>query len=613
MPNIVIDIASEFTGKKGFDQAGKSTSKLESGIKGLGKQVAIAFSAAAIIDFGKAAVKAFADDEKSAAILANTMKNLGLEFQNPAVEAFISKLSAATGEVDDNLRPAMQKLLQVTGSVTQSQDLLKLALDVAAGSGQSLDTVVSDLAGAMSGNTKGIKKYALGLTAAELKTMSFESITAKLGSTFEGSAAKAAETFSGQLKILTTAAGEAQETIGKGLVDAFNILSSGSGGMTTVGEKLGQLAENVSNIIVGFAIFIDKLKSIPGVGKGVELFFGHLKDIFVLLNPLLKPIIDLLTYFGELGKTKTGTFQVGMSVTGATDYYKNQEDAIAKAEKEALARRLKAEKAAADAKIKADKKAAAAKAKLTKAESMFDIERIGLNAALKGKISKEEEVRLKLLLAIKDEDAAAADTLTKQLDTLQKKNEELAKALTSLPDANNPFAGWTTTLAAVSAQLAAINNVQIGTKMFEIRQKESGFTPPTPVEIVKTPDVPSIFTATDTAEQIAEKTANAAASAAAAATTAAEGVKETQKTVDMLAEAATNNAPASGSSMFNPTGYSSNVAGYGVAYPSTNVYLNVEGNMLSTEEYVKALTQALAEGTQNGYNIYRPGAVPAGG
>jgi hypothetical protein len=429
-PSVKIDIAAEFTGKKAFDKAGKSTSKLEGTVASLAKKMAVAFSATAILKFGKDAVKAFAEDEKSAAILANTMKNLGLQFQNPAVENFIAKLSAATGEVDDNLRPAMQKLLQVTGSVSQSQKLLTLALDVAAGSGVELNTVVSDLAAAQAGNTKGLKKYALGLTAAELKTISFESVVTKLSDTFEGSAATAAETFSGQLKILTTAAGEAQETIGKGLVDAFNILSGGSGGIVTVTDQMAKLAQNVADITVGMAIFIDKLKAIPGAGRAVEFLFDHFIDIFQTLNPLLRPIIDLLEYFGKLGRQKTGTFQVGMSVTGASDYYSGQQAAITKAEKEAEARRLAAIKAAAATKAKLDKSANAKNTAAQKAAAVFDLNKIQIAAALKATYDKDERLRLLAMQAIENDNGEAALAYIKQLDLLTK--EQLTNKLAGI-------------------------------------------------------------------------------------------------------------------------------------------------------------------------------------
>lgn len=422
-PSVRIDIAAEFTGKKAFANAEKSTSKLEGSIKSLGKQLALALSAKAVYDFGKAAVKAFAEDEKSAAILANTMKNLGLEFQNPAVETFIAKLSAATGEVDDNLRPAMQKLLQVTGSVMRSQELLSLALDVAAGSGQSLDTVVSDLAAAMAGNTKGIRKYALGLTAAELKTMSFESLVSKLSNTFEGSAAKAAETFAGQLKILTTAAGEAQEVIGSGLVEAFNILLGKSGGLVTVTDQMAKLADNIKNLTVGIALFIDKLKQIPILGQLISGFFSNLGDILRTVVPMLDPFLRILEYFINLGKTKTGTFQVGMSVTGASDYYTKQQDAINKAEKDAEARRLAALKAAAATKAKLDKAANNKNLANQKAAATFDLNKIQIAAALKATYDKDERLRLLAMQEIENENGEAALKYIEQLALLTKEQQ----------------------------------------------------------------------------------------------------------------------------------------------------------------------------------------------
>lgn len=585
MPNIVIDIASEFTGKKAFDKAGKSTSGLESAVGSLGKKLAIAFSATAVINFGKAAVKAFAEDEKSAAILANTMKNLGLEFQNPAVESFIAKLSAATGEVDDNLRPAMQKLLQVTGSVSKSQELLTLALDVAAGSGQSLDTVITDLAAAQAGNTEGLKKYSLGLTAAELKTMSLESLTAKLASTFKGSAATNAETFSGQLKILTTAAGEAQETIGKGLVDAFNILSGEGGGMVSVTDKLTELAQNVADITVGMALFIQKLKDIPVAGKGLELFFGHLADIFKLLNPLLKPIIDLLTYFGKLGAQENAG---PLFFPGSLDELKKQQDAIIKAEKDALARRLKADKASAASKIKADKLAAASAAKLTKASAMFDMEKIQIVAALKGKISEDEKLRLQLQQAILNEDADLADKLQKKLEASQIATAKLNAQIVGIKPAIDPFAAALSSLEGIAGLLTKIGGMSLGSSLGGLKnvpkepsdvvilvptdpkKPETNNPDPVPVEVVSTP------------------------------------------TPTPTPPATNNNNPFAG--LGGSTG-----GGFGFSLPTflqntipqspVTVNVNVEGSLLTQDSMVKVVADALVIANTNGNNTYRPGAV----
>jgi hypothetical protein len=664
-PSIRIDIAAEFVGKKAFASAEKSTNKLEETVGKLGKKLALAFSAKAVFDFASAAVKAFAEDEKSAAILANTMKNLGLEFQNPAVETFISKLSAATGEIDDNLRPAMQKLLQVTGSVMQSQKLLTLALDVAAGSGQSLDTVVSDLAAAMAGNTKGLRKYALGLTSAELQTMSFESLTAKLASTFEGSAAKAAETFAGQLKILSTAAGEAQETIGKGLVDAFNILSGDSGGITTLTDKLATLAQNVADITVGMAIFIDKLKSIPGVAKGVEFLFNHFIDIFKTLNPLLQPIIDLLTYFGKLGKEKTGTFQVGMSVTGATDYYSNQQKAITKAEKDAEARRLAAIKAAAATKAKLDKAANAKNLATQKAAAMFDLNKIQIAAALKSTYDKDERLRLLAMQALENDNGEAALEYIKQLNLLT--TEQQTNKLAGIKNISENELNYINQLlldelqriktTKMTEEEAALARQAAYAKYNAAIQQSGGlaeanfYSEKTQVELLTiaklaaldtvaaaqtTMDILNYKSQTDIIDKVAAAQAIAdkakmdalkeylaEAGKTITQTVITKNVVETpdgglviipdkpktqaQLASDLLAAGSGAGAGTS-SSMFNPYA-PGNGAGFGTQAPPMEVTINIEG-LIDTGNFDEVVNQAMINAQRKGFSQYAAGALP---
>lgn len=595
-PSLVIDIATEFTGKKAFDKASKSTTGLESAIGALGKKLAIAFSATAVLNFGKAAVKAFAADEKSAKILTNTMKNLGLEFQNPAVESFIAKLSAATGEVDDNLRPAMQKLLQVTGSVSKSQELLKLALDVSAGSGVSLETVVSDLTAAQSGNTKGLKKYALGLTAAQLKTIKFEDVTNKLSETFAGSAATSAQTFSGQIKILTTAAGEAQETIGKGLVDAFKILSGTKTGIEPITKALADLSQEISDTIVGLALLVKKIKDLPIAGKGFTLFFENLDGILKTVIPGLGLVMDAQEALSDMAKRQTAPFQLGMSVTGATDFGRAAEIAAkaaeALAEKQRLAK-IKADKAAAAAKIRADKAAAANAAKLAKAQSIFDIDKIQIEAALKGKISADEKLRLELQRAILNEDFTLAEKLQKQLEASQRATAALQGQINAIKPATDPFAEWIKSLAEISKSLSAILGMPINMTSSSIMNPNAvtpgskagaGTQTPTPV-VVTTPTnnepIPVVVETTPTAP-------------------------------------ATNNPFAGLGGMSDLYGFS--LPSYLKSTipqsqpPPVTVNVTNTGSVIMQDEFVKAVGDAVIVANTNGTNRFRPGSViPDGG
>ena len=154
----------------GLDKADKETRTFSDKLGSALKTGALAFAAlgaaagAAAIKIGVDAVKAAIEDEKAQLSLAQTLKNLGLGFEDPRIEAYIKNLETTSGILDDQLRPALQSLLTTTGSVTKSQQLLSTAIDVSRGSGEDLTTVAQDLAQAYVGNVKGLKKYNLGLT-----------------------------------------------------------------------------------------------------------------------------------------------------------------------------------------------------------------------------------------------------------------------------------------------------------------------------------------------------------------------------------------------------------------------------------------------------------------
>jgi len=182
---VTIDIGSK-ADTRGFKAAETALNKLNRSVKNVAASLGIAYGTRAVINFGKATVKAFMEDEAAATRLNQVVKNLGLAYASTDIVKYIDKLTLASGVADNQLRPALQSLLQVTGSVTKSQELLATAIDVSRGSGEDLLTVSADLSQAYVGNLKGLRKYYLGLTQAELKAMSFADIQDKLNSTFSG-------------------------------------------------------------------------------------------------------------------------------------------------------------------------------------------------------------------------------------------------------------------------------------------------------------------------------------------------------------------------------------------------------------------------------------------
>ena len=195
-------------------------------IEKFGKVAAAAFAAAAaaaVAYAGKLAidgVKAAIEDEAAQVRLAGALERTtgATRDQIAAVEQQITKTALATGVADDQLRPALARLAVSTGDTAKAQDLLNLALDVAQATGKPVEIVANALGKAYDGNTASLGKLGIGLSAAELKTMSFTDVQGKLSDLFGGAAAANAETFQGRMARLRVAFDEAKESIGFALL-----------------------------------------------------------------------------------------------------------------------------------------------------------------------------------------------------------------------------------------------------------------------------------------------------------------------------------------------------------------------------------------------------------
>jgi hypothetical protein len=440
-PQVVVNIASEFTGKKAFKEAESATGKLQKGIKTLAKSLGLAFSVTSVVAFGKAAAKAFIQDEAAAAKLTKTVTNLGLGFEDARVKAFISDMEALSGVTDSQLRPAFEKLLTTTGSVNKSQDLLKTALDVAAGSGQDLVTVASDLSKAYLGNTKGLTKYNIGLTQAELKAASFEDIQAKLNTQFSGQNQARLDTYAGKIDLLKVSFDNMQETIGKSLVDGFALLA-GDQGIGSATKAMAEFGQQIADVITGVATLTSVLNKLP---KSENMAFFDVGNI-----PVLGAYLKILQGIGEAQRLAPKPFTTPMTLSGSLDAQNKINAARKKAEAEAAKRAkellalIKKQTAAEKLKLQQKKdqlaldKAALA---LGKGTDVFDLDKIQIQAAI---LAKQDEINklsanatdqqklqlandaqrltvkqlmLDLEDAIADKDVERATNLSKQLNT----------------------------------------------------------------------------------------------------------------------------------------------------------------------------------------------------
>jgi hypothetical protein len=453
MPAIRIDIASEFK-DKGFKNAEKASTSLNSTFKELGKTLLGVLSVREIVQFGKASVKAFEEDERAASRLSQTLGNLGLAFEDARVSKYLADVETATGVLDDELRPAFQRLISTTGSVTKSQELLGLAIDMAAGSSQSLGTVTADLSKAYVGQTRSLAKYNTGLSTAELQTAGFAEIQEVLIKQFTGQNAAYLDTFSGKVNMLNVAYANMQETVGEGLVDAFTILSGDQGigagiiAMDKFGDSIADVTRGVATLIAGF-------KDIGTYGRTVL-------DLFKNLDPFAP-----MTAIGQLGKPKPGPFSTPMTISGSTDAQVKIDKARAKAEADA-AKRAKELLALTKKQVKAQEALNKKKKEegiLGQIAQRFDLERVQIAAALGGQINDVERLRLELMQAILDEDVKRAIILEGQLIKAESAAKELALLLDSLDElVGDPFTDWPSKITRIQELLKELKiNVPIET------------------------------------------------------------------------------------------------------------------------------------------------------
>jgi hypothetical protein len=214
--------------KKKLGEADKAVESNSSKISEFGKKAAAAFAvaAAAAVAYGTKlaidGVKAAIEDEQAQLRLAAALKSAtgATEDQIAATEAYILKTSLATGVADDQLRPAFQRLAVSTKDVNEAQKLLNLSLDIAKGRGLDLETVANALGRAQDGNTTALGRLGLGLSKAELSTLSFTEVQRKLSDLYGGSAAANAETFQGKIDRLKVGFDEAKESLGVALLPA---------------------------------------------------------------------------------------------------------------------------------------------------------------------------------------------------------------------------------------------------------------------------------------------------------------------------------------------------------------------------------------------------------
>ena len=270
--------------KKSLAQANGDVDDSSSKMGEFSKKAGLAFAAAGAaaaayaVTLAVDGVKAAIEDEAAQVKLANALRNAtgATEAQIKATENQILKMSLATGVSDEKLRPALQRIALSTGDLSKAQDLLSVALDVSTSTGKPLEAVANAIGKAYDGNTAALGKLGIGLSSAELKTMSFTDVQSKLTDLFGGAAAANAETYAGRLERLKVTFDEAKETIGYKLLPIIQ-----------------QLVEFIVNKVVpALGSFADFFKPITdAIEKNKDTFLTFIDFIQKYVVPVLVTVL----------------------------------------------------------------------------------------------------------------------------------------------------------------------------------------------------------------------------------------------------------------------------------------------------------------------------------
>jgi len=373
-PALVVSALATWNGKA-LAKGSKQISEFDKSAQKLGKTFAKYLGATALVAFGKSSVNAFIESEKAAAKLRTTVDNLGLSFEQRAIDDYLKRLSLQYGIIDENLIPGFQRLLIVTKDVAKAQSIFQTALDVSAGTGKDLTSVSTSLSKAYLGDNVALGRLGVGLSKAQLKSSSFLDVQKTLNNNFSGQASAAVAGYAGDMAKLTVAVDESKEAIGKGLLDALRTLS-GDTSIDTFTAKMVTAADTLARYI----------NNIAGFAKVTA-------NIFNIKDP---------NFF----RRQPATVAPGASTTRVKDYQLTVKTTAAR----------KAELAILTSSNKA-------RSEIDKLKDKFDLERIGLTAALNAATDEETKLRIRAQLAILDNNEALAKKILAEMNGVKAVDE----------------------------------------------------------------------------------------------------------------------------------------------------------------------------------------------
>jgi len=229
-------------------------------------------------------------------------------------EAYASSIQATTKYQDDAILSA-GALIQSMAQLSEQglKRATSAAVDMSAALGIDLSSAARIVAKAVDGNVEALGRYGIKVQEGATKSETMSNVLDTLSKKFGGAATAQAQTYSGQLAIMSNNFGEVQEAIGDTIVKNQSIIEVMKVVNGIVSQMVAVVGENkkafTELIAQGLVLTINAMKELSviaeliiqtfrGVGAAVENTFGAIGDAASALNiALTGDLRGALDYF----------------------------------------------------------------------------------------------------------------------------------------------------------------------------------------------------------------------------------------------------------------------------------------------------------------------------
>jgi len=287
---IIIPLVSQFdnSGVKGaikeFQSLEGAGAKANFALKKAALPAAAALGGLAIAAFDSA--KGAMEDAAAQELLAKTIgKNTtATDKQIAANEDWISQQGKLLGIADDDLRPAISRLVTQTGSLTKAQQLAALSMDIAAATGKPLSAVVEAVSKAAGGQVSALGKLDPKLKGLIKDGLDAEGAMSVLADTFGGAASTKANTAQGQFQRLQLQLSETKETIGAALIPVIQKILPFLTKMGNWASEHTGVFLAVAGVIGGLALAVMAVNAAMAVNTALTTAASAAKAIYVAIT-----------------------------------------------------------------------------------------------------------------------------------------------------------------------------------------------------------------------------------------------------------------------------------------------------------------------------------------